>query len=195
MATTLRSVLISLLLQTTTTVPAGSNPSTIDTETWVIAVVSAVLGAVIALLGDYVFRRRAERKRFRTLQSLLVLELITIEREAHERAQPRPELVIRSPLPTEAWHLAISSGQFERLRSRLSQLTTLYQAVDNANWMGAAVVQMQQISSLATVPEVAAVFEQEARRLATEPYAVVADLAQSLTASEWARQFHPAEET
>ena len=140
------------------------------------AIIGAILGSWITVLSQRRAETSAAERTFSELRRYLISELTIIFHESTLRATvDRLELYLRPPLPTTAWQAMNYSGYANRLgATNLTRLADLYRDVESANFQSAQVTILLQTSSLAAEQEVKTAFREEAQRLSSEPFTLVA---------------------
>jgi hypothetical protein len=142
------------------------------------ALVGAAVGGLLALSGNIAVRLFFDRRRRKTLEAALRSEARELGRRASERERaPHTGIAFHSPLPTLAWQEVVRSGNLARMpKKERSNLITLYERVDEANYLSRQAVLLFAISQL-TEADPAAGLEAEAVRLSTVPFTRVVQAA------------------
>jgi len=166
-------------LQVTSTAPSTTAPVSAPSSLapggvaeWVIALVSAVIGALLGgglTIGADEWRQwRTDKSRFTDLRAFLVDEVAAIFKESEERAAVHPlQPRLRGPLPTAAWSALNLSGLAHRLgTSRWRQLAELYREIESVNYQAAQALSLLQTAAISKEEG----FRADAQRLLQEPY-------------------------
>ena len=118
---------------------------------WLVATISALLGAGVAFLGQWLLTRRSDSQLRVSLLKALRQEIDLIDQETAARAAAAREsgIPLRSPLPSEAWHAIRASSVFGSLKSEFrQQLASLYADIAAANYEAAQAPTYLLISAL-----------------------------------------------
>ena len=155
---------------------SSSTGSGTDLTGYIVALVAAIIGAVLTIAGELIFRIRDERKAFQNAKQQLLLELRTIFHECERRAALAksnfPTVTVEPPLPQNAWTTLILSGQLRRLNlPQIEALNEFYREVESVNFRAAQVPILLQTVALSSQAEVQTAFSEEAERVSTAPYA------------------------
>ena len=140
---------------------------------------AAIVGALLTILGEQIFRRRSEIEARNRLRRAVARELAQIVAMCNERATSQGNVMLMPPLPAGAWRAFSASRHIDSLReNQLQGLVDTYASVESANYQGGQVPRFTQISALSPNAVVSREFRAVAIRLSTLPYAGVITLAQ-----------------
>ena len=155
----------------------GSNEQSIFVDV-IVPVITAIGGAIIALLGEALIRGRAERESGDRLLGAVVRELEQMRDVSGERAAAKGQILLVAALQTVAWGAFSSSRHIDRLgQAELESLVDAYNAAEDANHQSTLVPALMQISALSSKEDVIRQYRSEALRLSSEPYVAVSDAA------------------
>lgn len=154
-----------------------------DRDEWMIAVVSALGGALLTLGGERVWVWRQDRRTLRSLLAYLAIEVNSGKTEAERRSARTADTAFPfdPPLGKSAWEVISSSSvswRLARKRQLFQHLLAYYDGVDDANHR--AEVAQQIFSFTQTVQlddDVARAYHAMAADLVTLPYSAVASAA------------------
>jgi hypothetical protein len=185
--------MLPILLQVpTTTCPASAqgcvgqaaSNGTTPLQELGLVILGALLGAILALIGEAIIIRKRENAKFEEMVELLRDEISTIAEQADDRFTPsKGSLSLPGPASTAVFDTLVASGDLKRFsREDAAALYKLYAAVKDANFLAGQVMPLQQISAAASQEIVKEEYSQEAERIGTEPWKRVRELSrQSLS--------------
>jgi hypothetical protein len=135
---------------------------------------SALVGAVLAIVGARLLEAARDRRIFRDAAGILREEISLIDQEAAARSVPPDHggLQMSAPLPTTAWQTMVASGMASRFAD-LGPLMAFYREVDGANYLVSLVPIYLQTANLSPNADVQEIFANEASRLSVTPFDLI----------------------
>lgn len=152
----------------------GGDSENGNRDEWIVALASALGGAMLTLLGERAWGAHLERKALKSLLAYVAREVDTI-RVTSESRRDRPQdgaFNFDEPIGTSAWELACSSDVGWRLVSRtelFNALTPLYDKVARANHQREVAIEMFNLSQNSR-DDKAGFYLSEAIKLLHAPY-------------------------
>lgn len=165
---------------------SGTEQDQSDGDPWLIAVASALGGALLTLIGDRGWTMVQEKRSLRFMLGYLSTEVASIKGEAEQRCvrSMTGSFPFDAPLTTNAWTVVCDSSVSWRLVKRktlFNELMQFYDSVGQANHKREVAVQMFALTQGAALEDdEASTYLSKAMHLMTEPYIDVVNKASTV---------------